>query len=62
MGTHASAEPGYDARLDSDKARVWMTVALESFGLAGDTRRIEIGRVKKRRQIPATVATNATAL
>jgi uncharacterized protein YndB with AHSA1/START domain len=38
----APAERVYDAWLDSEKVRVWMTASLKSFGLAGDIRRIEI--------------------
>jgi uncharacterized protein YndB with AHSA1/START domain len=38
----AAAERIYDAWLDPEKARVWMSASLKSFGLAGDVRRVEI--------------------
>jgi uncharacterized protein YndB with AHSA1/START domain len=38
----ASAERVYDAWLDPAQARLWMTAALKSGGLAGDVRSIEI--------------------
>lgn len=37
-----SAEPVYDAWLESDKVRVWMKTALRSMGLSGDIGQIEI--------------------
>jgi uncharacterized protein YndB with AHSA1/START domain len=38
----ATSERVYDAWLDPGKARVWMAASLQSLGLAGDIRRIEI--------------------
>jgi uncharacterized protein YndB with AHSA1/START domain len=38
----AAAERVYDAWLDPEKARVWMSASLKSLGLAGEIRRIEI--------------------
>jgi len=38
----ASPERVYDAWLDPNKCRVWMASSLQSMGLAGDIRRIEI--------------------
>jgi uncharacterized protein YndB with AHSA1/START domain len=38
----AAAERVYDAWLDAEKVRVWMSTSLESWGLAGDIRRVEI--------------------
>ena len=38
----APAEQVYDAWLNPAQVRLWMAAALQSFGLAGDIRRIEI--------------------
>lgn len=38
----ATAEQVYDAWLDPEQVRTWMAAALQSFGLDGDIRRIEI--------------------
>ena len=38
----ASAERVYEAWLDPEKARVWISASLKSLGLAGDVRRVEI--------------------
>jgi uncharacterized protein YndB with AHSA1/START domain len=38
----APAERVYDAWLDPEQARIWMTAALKSLGLTGDIQRIEI--------------------
>jgi uncharacterized protein YndB with AHSA1/START domain len=38
----ATSERVYDAWLDPGKARVWMAASLQSSGLAGDIRRVEI--------------------
>jgi uncharacterized protein YndB with AHSA1/START domain len=37
-----SPEQVYDAWLDPEKVRAWMAAALQSFGLPGDIRRVEI--------------------
>src|SRR5262245_48843090 len=38
----ATAEQVYDSWLDPEKVRRWMAAALQSFGLAGEIKRIEI--------------------
>ena len=38
----ATAEQVYDAWLDPQQVRLWMSAALKSFGLSGDIQRIEI--------------------
>jgi uncharacterized protein YndB with AHSA1/START domain len=38
---NCSAEQLYDAWLDPEKIRIWMSSSLKSFGLSGDLRRIE---------------------
>lgn len=38
----ASAERVYDAWLNPEQARVWMSAALRSFGVAGEIKRFEI--------------------
>ena len=38
----ATSERVYDAWLDAEKVREWMSTSLQSWGLAGDIRRVEI--------------------
>src|SRR5579864_3679560 len=37
-----AAERDYDAWLNPDSVRVWMSAALKTFGLSGEIRRVEI--------------------
>lgn len=40
--TSAAPEQVFDAWLDPEQVRTWMSMALKDFGLAGDIRRVEI--------------------